>query len=290
MSNKISKIYTDFADEMIEKEIQSEEYDHIEKSNQNIISNYITIHKQENSLQKPVGEYISVSFQNLYHHEVREDAVDAIVENLETLSANMRLDLHKILVVGLGNRTISSDALGPKVISDIFVTSHLFRNQEEIEGTRDVAAIQTGVMGQTGLESTQIVQSIAKAYQPDLIIAIDALSTRNIERINRVIQITNIGIQPGSGVGNYRKTLNEETLEIPVISIGVATVTSVGALLSEALKEQTETKQQVFNDLKEKELLNFMVTVKSMDEDVRYLANIISESINRFCHPNYEEL
>ena len=104
----------------------------------------------------------------------------------------------------MGNRFITSDALGPQAANEILVTAHLYEHEDPayLKGTRNVAVLQPGVMGQTGLESLSIVQSVAQSYQPDLVIAIDALATRNIARINRVVQINNTGIQPGSGVGN----------------------------------------------------------------------------------------
>lgn len=150
--------------------------------------------------------------------------------------------------------------------------------------------LQPGVMGQTGLESLSIVQSVAQSYQPDLVIAIDALATRNIARINRVVQINNTGIQPGSGVGNHRMSLCEKSLHIPVIAIGVATVTSIGAILHETLEVSGEEKQHILQKIQDSNYLNLVVTPKSMDDELKHLVYIVSESLNRFLHPNYEQL
>lgn len=287
MIQKTYTIRSDFADEFIEKDIKCEEYDHIEKKSEHIVSNYITIHKDENRLNKPKGDYISVSFDNLHDREVRENVIECVIENMDVLITNMKIKLNKILVVGLGNRRITSDALGPRVIQAIIVTSHLIKEGVVSKETRDVAAIQPGVMGQTGLETYMIVESIKNSYEPDLIIVVDALATKNIERINRVVQINNTGIQPGSGVGNFRKAMNQKNLKVPIICIGVATITSVGAILEECLNANHELNLNIMDYLREQEQIDLVVTPKSMDDDIRYLSEIISESINRFSHPEY---
>lgn len=283
---------SDFADEIITLDTKEDAYEHIEKRNDHIRSNYIKVLKEDNSFHKAIGEYVSIEFQQMDDHVVREEAIDAIVENLNHMKEHMKLSMKKILVVGLGNRMITSDALGPMAASEILVTAHLYANErtELLKGTRNVAVLTPGVMGQTGLESMTIVESVAKQYQPDLIIAMDALATRNISRINRVVQINNTGIQPGSGVGNHRMALSEETLHVPVISIGVATVTSVGAILKEALDEAEIDRERVFSYLYDKKRLDLVVTPKSMDDELKQLVYIVSQSINRFLHPDFMDL
>ena len=283
---------SDFADEFITLDTKEKAYEHIEKRNDNIRSNYIKVLLDENPLHKAKGDYVSIEFKDLDDHAVREDAVEAIVENLHHMCTSMKKKLNKILIVGLGNRMITSDALGPMAASEVLVTAHLYANHhmELLDGTRNVAVLQPGVMGQTGLESLAIVKSVKDAYQPDLIIAIDALATRNIARINRVVQINNTGIQPGSGVGNHRKALNEETLHVPVIAIGVATVTSVGAILQEALDQTEVDSESLFSTLKDNDHLDLVVTPKSMDDELKQLIYIVSQSLNRFLHPDFMNL
>lgn len=283
---------SDFADEIITLDAKEDAYEHIEKQNDHIRSNYIKVLQDDNPLKKEKGDYVSIEFADLDDHEIREEAIEAIVENLEHMRENMKIPMKKILIVGLGNRMITSDALGPMAATEVLVTAHLYANEryEMLEGTRNVAVLTPGVMGQTGLESSAIVKSVKDAYQPDLIIAIDALATRNIARINRVVQINNTGIQPGSGVGNHRKALNEKTLGIPVIAIGVATVTSVGAILQEALSEADIDKDQVFSYLNDKQRLDLVVTPKSMDDELKQLIYIVSQSLNRFLHPDFINL
>ena len=123
-----------------------------------------------------------------------------------------------------------------------------------------------------------------------MIIAVDALATRSISRINRVIQINNTGIQPGSGVGNHRSALTQESLGIPVIAIGVATVTSIGAILSDLLSESTLNQHDLLDELSKRQQLDLVVTPKSMDDELKQLVYLVSESINRFVHPQYLKL
>lgn len=283
------QIRTDFADELITKKIQSKTYTHTEKQNEYVKSNYITILEEENELGKAKGEYVSIECVDIHHQQAIEDMICAVSESLQSMWDNTHRPLDKILVVGLGNRDITSDALGPKVASEIFVTAHLYENKhkQSLKGTREVAVIQPGVMGQTGLESFTIVESIVEFYQPDLVIAIDALATRTLSRINRVVQINNTGIQPGSGVGNHRLALNETTLHVPVIAIGVATVTSIGAILQEVLETSDFT---YLKKIKKQTPLDLIVTPKSIDDQMKQLVYIVSESINRFLHPTYRNL
>lgn len=290
--DKKYQIRSDFADEFITQDIQSKTYEHIEKKNEFIKSNYIKVLLDENELHKAKGDYVSIECKDLNDHNTRDYMVEAIEENLLHMCKNMKIKVKKILVVGLGNRFITSDALGPGVAGEILVTAHLYAHEDKklLEGTRNVAVLQPGVMGQTGLESLSIIQSVATSYQPDLIVAVDALATRNIARINRVVQLNNTGIQPGSGVGNHRMALNAESLGIPVIAIGVATVTSIGAILNEALEASDIDKEHVLDALFDHQHLHLVVTPKSMDDELKHLIYIVSESLNHFLHPDYENL
>lgn len=285
------QIRSDFADEIITADVRSKTYEHIEKKNANIRSNYIKVLQDENELGKQKGEYVSVECKYLDDHEIREQMIEAIKENLTHMCSHMNLKPLKILVVGLGNRFITSDALGPGVANEILVTAHLYEQSEsfDLSGTRNVAVLQPGVMGQTGLESFAIVKSVTKTYQPDLVIAVDALATRNITRINRVVQINNTGIQPGSGVGNHRASLCEKSLGIPVIAIGVATVTSIGAILKEVLQRE-ESSEDILQKVYDRQYLDLVVTPKSMDDELNHLIYIVSESLNRFLHPSFSTL
>ena len=141
------------------------------------------------------------------------------------------------LIVGLGNWNVTPDALGPMSIEKIMVTHHLFKLEYETvaDGYRPVAAISPGVMGVTGMETSDIIQGIVEKFKPDFIIAIDALASRSVERINETIQLSDSGIHPGSGVGNKRKELSKDTLGIPVIAIGVPTVVDAVTITSDTI-------------------------------------------------------
>lgn len=286
------QIRSDFADEAEGCTLNNETFTHEKNVHGHIQSSYIRVLTKENTLGKEVGDYVSVQFAHLFDHEEREEIIQEVCTQLHKMLRSMKLKPQKILIVGLGNRFITSDALGPEVSDDILVTAHYYANEDKsmLKGTRNVAVIQPGVMGQTGLESMTIVKSVTERFAPDLIIAVDALATRSVSRINRVIQINNTGIQPGSGVGNHRSALNEETLGVPVIAIGVATVTSIGAILSELLSDTQTDKSAILDELRQKEQLDLVVTPKSMDDELKQLAYLVSESINRFVHPQYLKL
>lgn len=283
------QIRTDFADEAEGCTLKEDTFTHEKTIHGNIQSSYIKVLQKENALGKEIGDYVSVQFDELFDHDQREDIIDEVCKQLQKMLRSMKLKVKKVLVVGLGNRFITSDALGPEVSDDILVTSHYYANEDKkmLKGTRNVAVIQPGVMGQTGLESYAIVKSVCQQFAPDLIIAVDALATRSISRINRVIQINNTGIQPGSGVGNHRSALTQESLGIPVIAVGVATVTSIGAILSDLLSESTLNQQDLLEELSKRQQLDLVVTPKSMDDELKQLVYLVSESINRFIHPQY---
>ena len=286
------QIRTDFADEAEGCTLKEDTFTHEKTIHGNIQSSYIKVLQKENALGKEIGDYVSVQFDELFDHDQREDIIDEVCRQLQKMLRSMKLKVKKVLVVGLGNRFITSDALGPEVSDDILVTSHYYANEDKkmLKGTRNVAVIQPGVMGQTGLESYAIVKSVCQQFAPDLIIAVDALATRSISRINRVIQINNTGIQPGSGVGNHRSALTQESLGIPVIAIGVATVTSSGAILSDLLSESTLNQHDLLDELSKRQQLDLVVTPKSMDDELKQLVYLVSESINRFVHPQYLKL
>ncbi len=286
------QIRTDFADEAEGCTLKEDTFTHEKTIHGNIQSSYIKVLQKENALGKEIGDYVSVQFDELFDHDQREDIIDEVCRQLQKMLRSMKLKVKKVLVVGLGNRFITSDALGPEVSDDILVTSHYYANEDKkmLKGTRNVAVIQPGVMGQTGLESYAIVKSVCQQFAPDLIIAVDALATRSISRINRVIQINNTGIQPGSGVGNQRSALTQESLGIPVIAIGVATVTSIGAILSDLLSESTLNQHDLLDELSKRQQLDLVVTPKSMDDELKQLVYLVSESINRFVHPQYLKL
>lgn len=288
----MKQLRTDLAYEEVVNLLDNENIRHQKRVYNRIETNHIKILNEINEINKAVGDYISVEFNQLDDKEEREDIVEVCTDCLKQLFAELNHDAQRILVVGLGNQEITADALGPKVAKDVIVTSHLFRYEEldKKSGASDVAVITPGVMGQTGLESAEFVKAVAQVYQPDCILAIDALATRSIDRINRVIQLTNTGIQPGAGVGNHRLALNQQSMNVPVIAIGVATVVSIEALIDEILESVNDADQK---RIKEKIRLNesyqMVVTPKEMDEEIMHLSQIISKTINMALHKRFED-
>ena len=261
------------------------------------------------AMGKPAGVYLTLEAPNLavpdedYHREISEKLADHMEELLHENHLTGR-DI-SVLVVGLGNRQVTPDALGPYVADNLCVTRHIVREYGKyargMERAQLVSAIVPGVMGQTGMETLEIVKGVVTETKPDLVIAVDALAARNSRRLNRTIQIADTGIHPGSGVGNHRNGLTRETLGIPVIGIGVPTVVDAATIVSDTMEnliqamETSETLKGVgevlkmYNNAEKYELvkelisphLNGMfVTPKDEDEMVKQISYTISESLN----------
>ena len=186
------------------------------------------------------------------------------------------------MVVGLGNREVTPDALGPKVVDNMLITRHVIQEFGKYalgeEHSNLISSIVPGVMAQTGMESVEIVRGVMKEAQPDYIVAVDALAARSVKRLNRTIQITNTGINPGSGVGNHRAALNQETLGVPVFAIGIPTVVDAATLAADLMEEAG------IADIDEDKLRagqqNLMVTPRDIDQQVRDLAKVVGYGIN----------
>src|SRR5690625_3101876 len=194
----------------------------------------------EKKLNKKSGSYITIFADGVKKQDSKKqaDATEILATEIEKLMKknNIRKG-DKGLIVGLGNWNVTPDALGPMTVEKILVTNHLFELKYETvaDGYRPVAAISPGVMGVTGMETSNIVLSIIESFKPNFVIVIDALASRSIERINETIQLTDTGIHPGSGVGNRRKELSKETLGVPVLAIGVPTVVDAVTIASDSI-------------------------------------------------------
>ncbi|MEN1969344.1 GPR endopeptidase [Lentibacillus sp. N15] len=191
-------------------------------------------------LGKKAGTYITIYADGVKKQDTKkqEDAAKILAKELERLMEKNDIPVDATgLIVGLGNWNVTPDALGPMAIEKVMVTSHLFKLQHETvaDGYRSVAAVTPGVMGVTGIETSDIIFGIIEKFQPDFVIAVDALASRSIERINETIQLSDSGIHPGSGVGNKRKELSQDTLGIPVIAIGVPTVVDAVTITSDTI-------------------------------------------------------
>ncbi len=262
----------------------------------------ITNEKGAQSIGKPVGNYITIDVKKL---KLASD--EEIQKTAETLSGELKkiIDMHTdkqgdILIVGLGNIYVTPDALGPKVINEIDVTRHIIKYLPQYveEGTRPVSAISPGVLGTTGIETVEILKGIVDNIKPKLLVVIDALASRSIERISSTIQISDTGIVPGAGVGNTRQEISEKSLGIPVIAIGIPTVVELATLVSDGidifidrLQEKAESNEYLNklqqNDKYEevKEALNvgeynMIVTPKEIDDLIENMKDIVARGIN----------
>lgn len=249
--------------------------------------------------------YITLEFDDITDYEERENVGNVLENEIKKLLVHENIkDTDEVLIVGLGNRMSTPDALGPKTIDDIVITRHLYElNLDVKKGMRSVSALSFGVLGSTGIETTDIIKGVIEKIKPKLLIAIDSLCARNVERLNKTIQLTNTGIHPGSGIGNYRKELTKKSLSIPVIALGVPTVVTSSTIVSDTIdylfmhinyiKNNYETNKLVvkrFNnylnkikenkiDQKEKEYLGGILGTLS-DQDKYNLINEVLNSIN----------
>ncbi len=262
----------------------------------------ITNENGEKAIGKPMGTYITIDIKNLkiaQEEEINNSGEVLANELREIISKHTDKD-GEILVVGLGNIYVTPDALGPKVINEIEVTRHFinYTPQYVKEGTRMVSAIAPGVLGTTGIETAEILKGVVENINPKLIIVIDALASRSIDRISSTIQISDTGIVPGAGVGNTRAEISERTLGVPVVAIGIPTVVELATLVSDGidifinkLQEKAESNTEL-NRLKEedkyeevKEALNvgeynMIVTPKEIDDLIENMKDIVALGIN----------
>ena len=262
----------------------------------------ITSEQAEQAIGKPKGDYITIDIKkiNFLTDEEKEQAAGTLANELKKLVGEKTKFKDDILVVGLGNEEVTPDALGPNVIKEVEVTRHIIKYLPQYidENARPVSAIAPGVLGTTGIETLEVIKGVVENIKPKLLIVIDALASRSMERISSTIQLSNTGIVPGAGVGNTRKEISESTLGIPVIAIGIPTVVETAVVVNDALnifieKLQQEAKSNDYlNNLKEqdnyeqiKEALipkefNFIVTPKEIYELVLNMSSIVAIGIN----------
>lgn len=234
--------------------------------------------KGEESLGKPKGTYITIEAKNLSENDgnFHKEMSEALFLNLKEM-----LDKKKrILIAGLGNANVTADSLGPKVVNNLCITRHLQKKGIGIYPF-EISAIAPGVMAQTGIETSEILESLVNRIKPDAVIAIDALAARSSSRLNKTIQISDTGIVPGSGVGNHRNEITKHTIGVPVFAIGVPTVISVPAIIHDILGEKPM--ENVSEDIDE-EFISMHVTPKNIDESMKRISYTISEGINYLLH------
>lgn len=288
--------------------VLEEEYD--EEKEIKITTVRIETENGAKAMGKPVGTYLTLEAPNMaaadegYHREISETLAGFLEKYMKDTEENQEKG-YSVLVVGLGNREVTPDALGPYVVDQLNVTRHIVQEYGRYAvgkgGSRIVSAIVPGVMAQTGMESAEIIRGIVNETTPDLIMVIDALAARSTKRLNRTIQISDAGIYPGAGVGNHRSEITKDTMGIPVIAIGVPTVVDAATIVNDTMEnfitalETSETLKGVgvvlqgYNSAEKYELvkeliaphLNGMfVTPKDIDDTVRRIGYTISEAMN----------
>jgi len=256
------------------------------------------------AMGKPVGTYITLEAPNMsipdedYHREISKE----LAVHLKKL---MGEEEQSVLVVGLGNRDVTPDALGPYVVKNINITRHVIREYGKAsmdeERVNQVSGIVPGVMAQTGMETLEIIRGVVEETQPQLVVVVDALAARSTKRLNRTIQITDTGINPGSGVGNHRNGINEQVLGVPVIAIGVPTVVDAATIVNDTMESLIESmdssshiknlggalgtlsraeKHQMIRELISPHLNSMFVTPKDIDATVKRISYTISEGLN----------
>ena len=253
----------------------------------------------EKAINKPMGNYITIESQKLasgdeeYNNQISEIIAKNILELIKEHLTKKKLS---ILVVGLGNRDVTPDSLGPDVVDNIFIDRHY--NEE---GDIVLSGMVPGVMAQTGMETAEIIKGIVNEAKPDIVIAIDALAARNSSRLNTTVQLSDKGIHPGSGVGNHRTGITQETIGVPVIAIGVPTVIDAPTIVNDTMENLIKafstskelqglvktlsdfTPTEKYNLIKEiisPEMADMYVTPKDVDATIKRIGYTLSDAIN----------
>lgn len=220
-----------------------------------------------NDLGKKKGKYITLEF---------DDVTD--INNMRKVTETLTLILKKVLkpkknsyglIVGLGNDKSTPDSLGPLVVNDVIVTNHLYVLNELSENYKRLSALNPGVTGETGIETSDIIESVVNKIKPDYLVVVDSLASKSLERLNKTIQITDTGIHPGSGIGNKRKEISSDTIGIPVIAIGVPTVVDATVIVSDTMNfiyKNYAFNKEYLNNPKSKLTFN---NVNYLDKDIK---------------------
>ena len=317
MNKKYLNFRTDMADERVDtyKKVHNlTDVDGIKvtsKSDNSITTTIVDVLNKngEMAVSKKIGKYITIEVPDIVYvdESEKEDISNEISNNIKTLIGKDKSK--SVLIVGLGNVSVTPDALGPKVVKYVEITRHLLHYAKDLvePNTREISAISPGVLGTTGLETSEIITSIVENIKPDALIVIDSLASGSIHRIGNTIQLSNTGITPGDGVRNKRDSINEENLKIPVISLGVPTVVDMATITNEAIDKLIDSAKDeaknVFSNEKRNNCTdtllskleqdtrydmianalntqNYIVTPKEVDELINIMSEIIANGIN----------
>lgn len=238
------------------------------------------------ALSLPVGDYRTLNLGAFLPHEeaLFSRALDCIAKELVTLFPQCDLSA-PVLIAGLGNESITPDAIGGEALKNMLITRHLVSDMPDQFGAfRPVAAVATGVLGTTGIESAEIVRGAVDRVKPTFVIAIDAIVSRSTDRLCKSIQLSDAGIVPGSGVGNFRGALTKESLGVPVISVGIPTVVTAATLALDLLNKEDDGSNPLVSNTE-----NLIVTPTNIDAMIAELGKIIGYAITLALQPNLTE-
>ncbi len=243
------------------------------------------------AMGKPVGTYVTLEAPAMilpdedYHEEISGELARQLKQIIPGLEGEL-----SVMVVGLGNRDVTADALGPNVVDNLTITRHMMKEYGKAAFDKKkvhmVSGLVPGVMAKTGMESQEIIKGVVEKTKPDVVIVVDALAARSTRRLNRTIQLTNTGIHPGSGVGNHRNAITEEALGVPVIAIGVPTVVDAATIVGDAFDKMMRQAGEEPLDIQDElmaglgELYNMYVTGKDVDYEIKQISHIICDALN----------
>ena len=267
------------------------------KDNGVVISTvFIDTENAAKAMGRPRGTYVTIEAPEMieedagYHRDISVELAQILRQMVAQYESKVSDDLKEgmdvsVLIAGLGNREVTPDALGPKVVDNLFITRHIMNEFGKYafsdEKTSKISGIVPGVMAQTGMECVEILRGIVKETQPDFIITVDALAARNVKRLNRTIQLTDTGITPGSGIGNHRNALNKESLGIPIVADAMNDLIEAEASSHADLKKLDEhERQELARELLSPQLNGLFVTPKNIDDSIKSLSYLISEGLN----------
>ncbi|NLF58567.1 MAG: GPR endopeptidase [Candidatus Hydrogenedens sp.] len=252
----------------------------------------VTVETEEGAkiTEKPVGRYVTLEMP------AGADDPDTRLAVAELLGEELMRMLPEegegpALVIGLGNRQVTPDSLGPKTVDGTLVTRHLFEELPEAVDERmtSVCALAPGVLGVTGVETMELARSVTQSVKPRVVVCVDSLAARSYRRVGSAIQLTDTGIQPGSGVGNHRTALTRETLGVPVIGLGVPTVIYAATIARDAFESLSDAGEEELEALSKEllggEMSSLIVTPREIDKLVDDVADLLSGGINRAFHP-----
>lgn len=266
----------EIAGEILPEGVKKESH---KKENLTITKVEVTSDSGANILGKPIGTYITIEMDSLKGFSDNfEGETEVVAEQINQLLPKEGL----VLVIGLGNEDITPDAIGPQVVSGLLATRHLvngFAEEYGLGSLRPVAAVAPGVLGQTGMETAEIVHSLCQQIQPAAVVAVDALASRSVERLGTTVQIADTGISPGSGVQNQRAELSRQSLGIPVIAVGVPTVVDMTTIAYDLLGEGYQSEKVSDRGR------TMMVTPREIDKIIKQAAKTVAAGLNRALQP-----